>query len=263
MLCLLLFAAVATSLFSVGCVLSSRERSIYYALDYPAPAPRAEHSSAIKETLMIYRFLVSPDVELDSLVIKSVNGKDIKRVQRWQENPADTITDLLIRDFQEAKVFSNTVDQLSNLRYRYALEGILSEMGGAEKEGKISLVLGLEVTLIDFEPRLGGKKQIMNKRYRMEVPSQDSQAASVIKAFNQALTEFSEKLQKDVEETIRSNSQTPVSPPRKGYSEVHGFLSAPSSVGIHWDSLNSDSTRTVRDPQESCSSPYLLLWVTT
>jgi hypothetical protein len=180
---------------------------------------------------MIYRFLVSPEVELDALVIKSLNGKDLSRVQRWHENPADTITELLIRDFQEAKVFSNTVDQLSNLRYRYALEGILTEMAGADKDGKILVVLGLGVTLIDFEPRLGGNKQAMNQRYRIEVPSQDSSASSVIKAFNQALKEFSGKLQKDVEGAIRSKNQTPVAPPQRGGPENRRF----SAIGLDSD----------------------------
>jgi len=245
MLCSLLFTAVATTLFSVGCVFSSRERSIYHALDYPAPSPRTERSSAITETLMIYRFLVSPDVELDALVIKSERGRDVFRVQRWQENPADTITELLIRDFQEARVFSNSVDQLSNLRYRYAIEGIVTEMGGTEKDGKITVVLGLEVTLIDFEPRLGGDKQILNKRYRVEVPSQDAQSASVIKAFNQALKEFSEKLQKDVEAAIRSSTQTPASPPRKGYPEAHPLSGTPLNRDFLVHGPNSDSTRPV------------------
>jgi ABC-type uncharacterized transport system auxiliary subunit len=180
---------------------------------------------------MIYRFLVSPEVELDALVIKSLNGKDISRVQKWHENPADTITELLIRDFQEAKVFSNTVDQLSNSRYRYALEGTLTEMAGADKDGKILVALGFEVTLIDFEPRLGGNKQVMSQRYRIEVPSQDSKASSVVKAFNQALKEFSEKLQKDVEGAIRSKTQTPVAPPQKGGPENRRF----SAIGQNSD----------------------------
>ncbi len=185
--------------------MSLTDKAVYYSLNYPGPAGVKEERSLIPGTLMIYKFLVAPDVDVDTIVVKSQTGKEIARGERWAENPADTITDLLIRDFQDANIFSNTVGQLSDATYRYALEGTLSTMEGRERGGKVYAVLEIEITLIDFEPRLGGKKVILNRRYRMEVPAKDPRSESLVIGFNQGLRQFSEQLRADVLAAAKSS----------------------------------------------------------
>jgi ABC-type uncharacterized transport system auxiliary subunit len=199
------FVVVCGVLFVTGCAMSLTDKAVYYSLNYPAPTGVKEERSVIPDTLMIYKFLVAPDVDVDTIVVKSQAGKEIARGERWQENPADTITDLLIRDFQDANIFSNTINQLSDAKYRYALEGILSTMEGRERGGKVNAVLEIEITLIDFEPRLGGKKVILNRRYKVEVPAKDSRSESLVSGFNQGLKQFSERLRADVLAAAKSS----------------------------------------------------------
>lgn len=192
------------ALLVCGCALSLTDKAVYYSLNYPSLVPAKEDQTPIPYTLMIYKFLVSPDVDVDTIVIKSQTGKEISRRERWEENPADTITDLLIRDFRDAQIFANTVNQISDERYRYALEGTLATMEGRKNKGKIVALIEFEITLIDFEPRLGGKKVILNRRYKMEAPSKDSNSASLVSAFNQVIREFSERLRGDVLATVKA-----------------------------------------------------------
>ncbi|MGC8905901.1 MAG: ABC-type transport auxiliary lipoprotein family protein [Desulfomonilaceae bacterium] len=199
------FVAVCLAFLVAGCAMSLTDKAVYYSLNYPGPTGVKEERSLIPDTLMIYKFLVAPDVDVDTIVVKSQTGKEIARGERWQENPADTITDLLIRDFQDANIFSQTISQLSDAKYRYALEGTLSTLEGRERGGKVNAVLEIEITLIDFEPRLGGKKVILNRRYKVEVPAKDSRSESLVIGFNQGLRQFSERLRSDVLDAVKSS----------------------------------------------------------
>ncbi len=187
-----------------SCAMSLTDKTVYYSLSYPSPVVEKEQRTPIADTLMIYKFLVSPEVDVDTIVVRSQAGKEIARGERWEENPADTITDLLIRDFKDSNIFADTVSQISDAKYRYALEGTLSKMEGRERGGKINAVLEFEITLIDFEPRLGSKKVILTRRYSIENPSINSDSASLVAAFNQGLRQFSERLRSDVLAVVKT-----------------------------------------------------------
>ncbi|MEI8181472.1 MAG: ABC-type transport auxiliary lipoprotein family protein [Desulfomonile sp.] len=194
-----------------SCAISSRDAVVYHALEYPSPSRTKEPQSPISETLMIYKFLLSPSVESDSLVISESKGQDqLVRLHRWQENPADMVTDLILRDFQESGFFGTTVDQLSNTRYRYALEGTITNLRGILRDNKAVALIEVDATLTDFDPPAGAKKNIMTRRYSIEAPSSKSDPASIVRALNLALKDLSERLRNDVGEVLsktrRSNS---------------------------------------------------------
>lgn len=182
-----------------ACAFRSGERMTYYALDYPYPGTDRVTTHASSETLMIYRFLLSPRVEIDSLVISDPKStKPSYWPHRWQENPADMVTDLLLRDFRNSGMFETTVDQLSDARYRFALEGTIRDLRGILGEDKAKALLDTDVTLIDFNPPPGGQRIMMKKRYKIEVPSEDKTATEIVRAFGLAVKELSEKLRRDV-----------------------------------------------------------------
>lgn len=192
---------LATSLLILvsACAFRSGERMTYYGLDYPYPGTDPQTTHASPETLMIYRFLLSPRVEIDSLVISDPKStKPSYWPHRWQENPADMVTDLLLRDFRNSGMFETTVDQLSDARYRYALEGTITDLRGIVGGDKAKALLEADVTLIDFNPAPGAKRIILKKRYKIEVPSEDETATEIVRAFGLAVKDLSEKLRRDV-----------------------------------------------------------------
>ena len=132
-----------------GCALKTGKAIIYHTLDYPPPDK--EFQTPIPHTLMVYRFLLAPDLRSNSILISRPKGADKSvRLHRWQDNPADIVTDILLRDLQASGLFQKTVDQLSNLRYRYALEGTLRDMHGLIKDGQASALVELEVVFTRF-----------------------------------------------------------------------------------------------------------------
>lgn len=182
---------------SSGCALKTGKTAIYHTLDYPPPDK--EFKTPIPHTLMVYRFLLAPDVESDSILMSRQTGAEKSvRLHRWQDNPADLVTDILLRDLQTSGLFQKTVDQLSDVRYRYALEGTLRDLHGVINNGRASAVVELEVVFTDFEYPRAAEKDLLKKTYKVEIPSKDTSAESILAAFNEGVKEISALLRADI-----------------------------------------------------------------
>jgi ABC-type uncharacterized transport system auxiliary subunit len=182
--------------FQLACAVKTRDIASY-SFDYPAPERLS--GAAASDTIMVYRFLLARSVPMDALVVTQAKGAAPSGLQyRWEENPADMITDLIQRDMQNSGLFKKAVDQASSAEYRYALEGAIKNLQGVIKDQGAKAVLEIDVNLTDFEQPAGANKSIVKKTYKIEVPSADSKPQSLIKAFNSAVREFSEQLRADV-----------------------------------------------------------------
>gem|GEM_PF-1120646 len=184
-----------------GCALRSREMITYHAFAYPSPVK--ETQPPIPGTLMVYRFLPAPSVDIDSLVVSQSSGTEkAALLHRWEDNPADMITELVLRDLDGSGLFEKTVDQLSSARYRYALEGAIRNLQGIIKDGTGRALIEVEAGLTDFEAPAGKEKNLIKKNYRIEVPSQDTTPDSIMKALNVAAKEFSDRLRNDIRSAV-------------------------------------------------------------
>ena len=184
-----------------GCALKTGNAILYHTLNYSRPDK--EFQTPIPHTLMVYHFLLAPDVESDSILMSEPKGTEKSvRFHRWQENPADIVTDLLLRDLEASGLFRKTVDQLSNVRYRYALEGTLRDMHGIIKDGQASAVVELEVVFTDFDAPRPAQKDLLKKTYRVEIPSKDASAESFLAAFNAGVKEISALLRADIRAAV-------------------------------------------------------------
>lgn len=187
----------------------------YHALDYPAPAK--ETTPPIPGTLMVYRFLPAPSVDIDTLVISQSSGAEKSaQLHHWEDNPADMITELVVRDLDSSGLFEKTVDQLSSARYRYALEGTIRHLQGIVKDGAGRALIEVEAGLTDFEAPAGKGKTLIKKNYRIEVPSQDATPDSIVKALDVAVKEFSDRLRNDIGSALEPKvPEQPKKIPRK------------------------------------------------
>jgi ABC-type uncharacterized transport system auxiliary subunit len=198
-------------IFAGGCSLKTREAVKYHALDYPAPVK--ESGLPIRETLMVYRFLLDPSVDIYSLVLAhSKGGDESMLLHRWKDNPGDMITELVLRDIESSGLFERVVDQVSNARYRYALDGTVRRLQGIATGGKVFAAIEAEATLTDFDAPRGGQKAIMKQSYKIERTSEDSTADAVVRALNTAVQEFSAKLRGDIKAAMEK--EVPAGKPR-------------------------------------------------
>lgn len=188
---------MAMILIFPGCHLTSREMVRFHAFDYPAPVEKTPAPAL--GTLMVYRFLLAPSVEPDSLIVSQPAGKERAIVShRWAQNPADMITELIQRDLAESALFERTVGQYSSVRYRYALEGKILSLRGIEGNGNPRALLEADAALTDFGAPLGVQKSMMERRYRIEAPCPNATPAAMVIGLNQAVRELSSRLLKDI-----------------------------------------------------------------
>jgi ABC-type uncharacterized transport system auxiliary subunit len=190
--------------FAPGCTLKNREAVIYHALDYRSP--EKESKATVPETLMMYQFLLDDSVDNDWLVVPDApGGEESAQRHRWHENPADMITELIMRDIENSGLFVRTIDQSSSSHYRYALEGTVKKFRGTISGGKATALLEVEATLTDFDPPPGKSKTLLSRVYRIEVPSKEKVAEALVKALNEAAKQLSERIRGDIKEVLTSS----------------------------------------------------------
>jgi len=94
------------------------------------------------------------------------------------------------------------VGQFNSEPYRYALEGKVLDLRGVRIAGKPTALIEVQAALVDFGVPVAATKYIMERRYRIEVPSKDSTAEAMVQAFNEGLRELSLRLGKDIRTTL-------------------------------------------------------------
>lgn len=214
----------------LGLISSCAPAIKYHIIDYPKPGKSLD--VPILDTVMVYHFLMGDSVDLYALVIEHQDQKGTKALHRWEQNPSDMITDLILRDLEASGTFAKAVDQWSASRYRYALEGKLTKLRGLVSNGKAEAVLEADAALFDFETPLGARKRIMKKTYTIRVPSVDTDPASIARAMNMAVRRLSERIRSDILESLGKEEQTegpgqqprPPLPPEKRLSCRSIFL---------------------------------------
>ena len=180
-----------------GCALTFDHVVSHYGLTYPIPT--RDTKPPLPGTLMVYRFLMVPSEDSQSVAMPgSGNDPSPSAEALWRENPADMVTDLLIRDLDESGLFERTVGQFSSMRYRYALEGTIQKFRGIIRDGKPLAVVEAAVTLTDFDaPREEGRIALQ-KSYQVEVPCENSSAEATVKSLKRAVRDLSTRLRRDI-----------------------------------------------------------------
>jgi len=184
-----------------GCAFRSQDAITYHSFDYPAPAK--ENEASVPETIMVYNFVLDSSVEIHALEISYSKGGEKTIIKhRWQDNPADMITDLVLRDLSGSGLFQKAIDQLGTARYRYALEGTIRKLQGIVQNDKASALYEIEATLIDFDAHAGKNKNLLKKTYKLEIPAKDDKPDSIVAALNQGIKEFSSQLRNDIRQIL-------------------------------------------------------------
>lgn len=193
-----LFFLITTS---CGCGYLQQQAVRYHTFYYPIPIKQNQSQEA--GVIMVYRFLMLPSEETYGLVVSGLeDDKDYTEYEKWKEKPAHMITDLIRRDLVASGLFHKAVDQSSNIRYRYALEGQIHKLNARlTKKGPVAK-LELDVTLIDFEAPAGQDRNVLKKKYTITKKCRDSTPESVVDGLNEAVKEFSQKLRKDLKKAL-------------------------------------------------------------
>lgn len=190
-------------LSTTGCLGGSGvKRPDYFMLDYPAPGIESE-GQILPGSLKIDRFSV---VQLFNGAAMLV-GTDPFTLNalpagRWKANPADLVTDILIRDFRNTGLFPAVFSSHDIERARFVLAGAITDFYKLQGNGKPEALLGITVTLLDREKKNDTEMILFQKQYSRSEASSKEDPQELARALSKAMEALSKQILSDVYQTI-------------------------------------------------------------
>ncbi|GAC1447120.1 MAG: hypothetical protein PVSMB11_08360 [Desulfuromonadaceae bacterium] len=168
-----------------------------YAFDY-TPAEQLGFVM-LPETITVERFSAAQLYNSTAMVYQE---KPSERNQylyhRWRVNPADLVSDYLLRDLRSANLFQGVFNYRSNVSSRYLLAGDVEEFQENIDKDDHRAIVSLNVTLLD-SARPGLPDRILfQKNYRIAEPIDEKSPAGVAKGMSRAVAKVSRLLLSDI-----------------------------------------------------------------
>lgn len=166
-----------------------------YTLDHTSPkAVRVERT--VDDLLTVERFAVAPQFNSTSMMIRTGQCRlETYDYSRWYVNPADMITDFVLRDITRTGLFKGTYSSYDTELARYVLEGYIDEFGETT-DGKA--LASIRVTLLDTSLQNPVGQIIFQKQYVQSAPIGDRSANGLAAGLSQAMQELSARLITDI-----------------------------------------------------------------
>ena len=176
----------------------------YYTLEYP-PA-RFENYSAIAAGIRVERFTAVQEFQGNDMVFRpKPYVRSMYRYQRWKTSAADMVTDCVLRDIRDSKIFSSVLAYYDGGDARFLLEGRVAEFMeiDEDKHSRASLVVYAKVS--DLFANDGKKRIVLEKTYKMLEPFiKDRQPHELAGAMSAAMEKLSRELIADIYRVAKS-----------------------------------------------------------
>ncbi len=201
-LCILVMAAA-------GCF--SRSKPAYlveqFTIDYPPPA--ATGLGILNDSIKVERFSVSQSFNSQAMVYRSQPFTlSTYNYSRWRVNPADMVTDYLVRDLRSAAVFRAFYSYRDPDRSRFVVEGGVEEFLESDDKSGLKAILSLNVSLLDRKGKEITDRLLFQKHYRFEEPIREHSPEEFARGMSLNMSRFSAQLAKDLREAVEAKAGT-------------------------------------------------------
>jgi ABC-type uncharacterized transport system auxiliary subunit len=172
-----------------------------YTLDYPSPA--VQGLTPVPAALQVKLFTVVQNYNSTAMVYQPAPFK-LQQYQnsKWRVNPGDLVTDYLLRDLRNQKLFRAVFSYREAREARFGLEGEIEQFAEVdEKEGR-KAVLSVYVTLLDSSQKDASKMIVCQKNYRVTEPFTGKGPAAFVEGMSRAMAKFSQQLIQDLHHGI-------------------------------------------------------------
>ena len=130
---------------------------------------------------------------------------------RWRVNPADLVSDYLLRDLRSANLFQGVFHHRSNESGRFLLTGDVEEFQEYIGKENHQAIIALNVTLLDTARPGLPERILFQKNYRIAEPIDEKSPAGLAKGMSRAVAMVSKLLLSDI-----SNAVHAVRTPKQG-----------------------------------------------
>jgi ABC-type uncharacterized transport system auxiliary subunit len=175
-----------------------------YLLDYPAPVVKV---APLTDNLKVETFAVAQAFNTTAMVYRTSPYKaENYQYSRWRVNPGYLVTDYLIRDLREARLFKAVLPADSPTRSRFSLEGGVQEIQELDQGAVWQAALALTVTLLDTNEQEITKRVLFQKNYRAEEALTEKTPAGLAQAMSLAMARLSAEIITDIAQAAKKVS---------------------------------------------------------
>jgi ABC-type uncharacterized transport system auxiliary subunit len=179
-----------------------------YILDYPAPVLASQ--AKIPAAIRVKQFSVAQAFNTNAMVYQPQPFRsETYNYSRWRVNPGYLVTDYLLRDLRQARLFRAVYGPESTGRYRFQLEGGVEDFQELDEPGGWQAVLGLTVTLLDLNQTELPQRVIFQKSYRAVEPMPEKTPQGLAQAMSQAMARLSGRIMADTARAARQRIARP------------------------------------------------------
>ncbi len=190
--------------FAAGCAGGRPPQATgYYLLDYRPPVLRT--TASLDSSLKVERFAVTQLYNSNTMAYRTGPfSLHTFPYERWRANPADLVTDCLIRDFRSAGIFRALFSYRDPEKVRFSLEGQVMEFTEIEEQGNRKAALTLSVTLLDLSREETFQKVVLQRKYAYTAACEEKGPVGLARGLSEALAQLSAQIIDDVYQTVKS-----------------------------------------------------------
>ena len=168
-----------------------------YILEYSSPVIGARPQLDLN--LTVEQFAVAQAYNSTDMVYRpSPYKSDVYRYHRWRVNPGYLVTDYLIRDLRNSRLFRGVFLGPNTGNSRYHLEGTVEEFQELDEPDGWKASLAINVTLLDTVQELMPQRVVFQRNYRAVEPLVQKTPHGLAQGMSQAMENVSAQIINDV-----------------------------------------------------------------
>lgn len=186
-------------LFLFGCLPGNKppQMIVQYTFEYPPPIPDKESTS--KDSIRVNRFAIAQTFNSTSMIYRPVAYRMASyNASRWRVNPADMVTDFLLRDLRKSHIFGAVFSYRETEETRFILEGGVEEFLEADEGSSGAAVLVLRIALIDSKGTDTARRLVFQKQYSVSEPLKEQSPDAFARGMSIAMSRLSSQIVKDL-----------------------------------------------------------------
>lgn len=201
----------ALALGAAGCLGLNQRPAVMveqYTLEYPPPQP--EGAATIQVGVMVERFSLAADYSGQAMVYRPEDfRRQVYQYHRWRANPADLVTDYLLRDLVSSGLFAGVFSYRQPAPARFRVQGGVREFLEVDGEGGPRAVLEASVSLLDQDYQDLPRRLVFQRVYRQSAAMGEASAPALARGMSQAMEKLSRRLLAELRQAIAQRLAQP------------------------------------------------------
>lgn len=173
-----------------------------YVLEYPPPV--LAKLRPLETSVQVKLFAVDQAIDRSEMVYKiNPYRTGAYWYNRWRANPGYLVTDYLIRDLRDSRLFKAVFSYDLSGSARFDLEGDVVEFQENDTPGFWHAAVTLNVTLLDTDKENIPEKVMFQRRYETLEPMLTKTPQGLAEAMSQAMQKLSRQIIEDVYRAVK------------------------------------------------------------